>query len=108
MKKLFLLFFVVVTFTVGVSTSAHAQLPIYIADAFKKAAPAGGFGTGSGGGFSRKFELDKPASSDAYLFNIKPDKYKDKHAITLSITSASGAKADIKLINKKVPAEIVK
>lgn len=63
--------------------------------------------TGSGGDFSRKFDLNKPDGSDAYLFNIEPDKYRTKHAVTLSITSTSGAQAEIKLVNKKVPAEIV-
>lgn len=38
MKKLLLLLFVVITFIAGASKSAHAQVPIYIADAFNKAA----------------------------------------------------------------------
>ena len=67
---------------------------------------ANGDTTGTGGDVSRKFELNKPEDSDAYLFNIVPDKYKEKHAITLTITSTNGSKAEIKLINKKVPAKI--
>ncbi|MEJ7623502.1 MAG: hypothetical protein WKF34_05880 [Pyrinomonadaceae bacterium] len=69
---------------------------------------ANGNTTGSGGGYGRKFELNKSAAGDEYVFNVAPDKYKEKHAITLSVTSTSGAKADIKLINKKVPAAITK
>jgi hypothetical protein len=69
---------------------------------------ANGNSTGTGGGYRRKYELNKPAGDDAYIFNLASDKYKEKHAITLSITSTSGAKAEIKLTNKKVPAEIKK
>ena len=69
---------------------------------------ANGDTTGSSTSFSRKFELNKPEGSDAYLFNIAPDKYKEKHAITLIITSTSGSKAEVTLINKKVPAKIEK
>ncbi len=69
---------------------------------------ANGVTTSAGGSVGRKFELDKPEGSDAYLFNIAPDKYKEKHAITLMITSTSGSKAEVTLINKKVPAEIEK
>ncbi len=68
----------------------------------------GGTTTGSAGGFSRQFALNKPEGSDSYLFNIVPDKYKEKHAITLIITSTTGTKAEIKLINKRVPATIEK
>ena len=67
---------------------------------------ANGDTTGSSTSFSRKFELNKPEGSDAYLFDLVPDKYKEKHAITLSITSTTGSKAEITLINKKVPAKI--
>jgi len=69
---------------------------------------ANGDTTGSSGSFSRKFELNKPEDSDAYLFDIASDKYKEKHAITLMITSTSGSKAEVTLINKKVPAKIEK
>jgi len=67
---------------------------------------ANGDTTGSSTSFSRKFELNKPEGSDAYLFNIVPDKYKEKHAITLTITSINGSKAEVTLTNKKVPAKI--
>ena len=69
---------------------------------------ANGVSTGTGGGYGHKFDLNKPAGSDAYLFDLVPDKYKEKHAITLTITSTNGSKAEIKLINKKVPAKIEK
>jgi len=69
---------------------------------------ANGDTTGAGGSIERKFELNKPNGSDAYLFDLVPDKYKEKHAITLSITSTTGSKAEITLINKKVPAKIEK
>ncbi len=69
---------------------------------------ANGDTTGAGGSIERKFELNKPKGSDAYLFDLVPDKYKEKHAITLSITSTTGSKAEITLTNKKVPAKIEK
>ncbi len=62
--------------------------------------------TGSGGSFSRQFTLNKPEGSESYQFNIASDKYKEKHAVTLIITSTTGSKAEITLINKKVPATI--
>jgi len=67
---------------------------------------ANGTTTGAEGDTSRKFELSKASGSDEYIFNIAPDKYRTKYSVTLSIVSASGTKADITLINKKVPAEI--
>ncbi len=67
---------------------------------------ANGDTTGASGSIERKFELTKPAGSDAYLFDLVPDKYKEKHAITLTLTSTNGSKAEINLINKKVPAKI--
>jgi hypothetical protein len=69
---------------------------------------ANGVSTGVGSSYGHKFDLNKPAGSDAYLFDLVPDKYKEKHAITLTITSTNGSKAEIKLINKKVPAKIEK
>jgi len=75
---------------------------------FSSKPDANGTSTGSGGYIERKFELYKPNGSDAYLFDLVPDKYKEKHAITLSITSTTGSKAEITLINKKVPAKIEK
>ena len=69
---------------------------------------ANGTSTGAGGSIERKFELNKPKGSDAYLFDLVPDKYKEKHAITLSITATTGSKAEITLVNKKVPAKIEK
>ncbi len=38
----------------------------------------------------------------------EPTAKKEKHAITLMITSTSGSKAEVTLTNKKVPAEIEK
>lgn len=61
--------------------------------------------TGSGGDVSRKFELKK-SPDGAYVFDISADKYKEKHAVTLTITSTFGTSAEIKLINKKIPAKI--
>ena len=69
---------------------------------------ANGVSTGTGSSYGHKFDLNKPAGSDAYLFDLVPDKYKEKHAITLTITSTNGSKAEIKLVNKKVPAKIQK
>ena len=53
-------------------------------------------------------KLNKPEGSDAYLFDLTKTNYKEKHAITLFITSTSGSKAEITLTNKKVPAKIEK
>jgi len=50
--------------------------------------------------------IESPLSLSRNRFNIAPDKYKEKHAITLFITSTSGSKAEVTLTNKKVPAKI--
>lgn len=67
--------------------------------------PSGG-STQSGGGYARKVEPKK--TNDEYQFSIATDKYREKHAIILSVVSSNGAKSEIKLVNKKVPAEINK
>ena len=68
---------------------------------------ANGDTTGTGGGINIEYKLNKPEDSDAYLFDLTKINYKDQHLITLFITSTSGSKAVVTLINKKVPAEIV-
>ena len=69
---------------------------------------ANGDTTGTGGGINIEYKLDKPEDSDAYLFDLTKINYKDQHLITLFITSTSGSKAEVALINKKVPAKIEK
>ncbi len=69
---------------------------------------ANGDTTGTGGGINIEYKLNKPEDSDAYLFDLTKINYKDQHLITLYIVSTSGSKAEVTLINKKVPAKIEK
>ena len=74
-----------------------------------KTATAGGGGTSVGGGKGRLLSVDKSDFADThYTFDIKPDKYRQMHSITLTIRSGLHGSAEVKLINKKVPAEIQK
>ena len=72
-------------------------------------ANASGGGTTVGGGKSRLLSVSNGDFSDNhYTFNIKPDKYREMHKITLSIRSGLLGSAEVELINKKIPAEISK
>ncbi|CAN5331264.1 hypothetical protein BH10ACI2_BH10ACI2_02840 [soil metagenome] len=71
-------------------------------------ANAGG-GTKVGGSKSRMLNVGQgDFSNNHYLFNINADKYREMHMITLSIISSFLGSAEVKLINKKIPAEISK
>jgi hypothetical protein len=64
--------------------------------------------TSAGGGIGRKLTLKELAlDQDTYTWDLSGDKYHEKHAISLNISSAFGS-GQVVLINKKVPKEITK
>ena len=67
---------------------------------------SGGGGTSAGGDISRKLAVKEPVlGQDTYIWDISGDKYRDKHSITLFISSAFGS-GEIVLINKKIPGTV--
>ncbi|HMT06404.1 MAG TPA: hypothetical protein PKA82_00265 [Pyrinomonadaceae bacterium] len=74
----------------------------------------GGTTTSSGGDTSRKLvlkpvskiDVDPSSKFEEYFSDISADKYKTKHAVTVTLTSVSGKTVEVKLVNKKVPATI--